>query len=149
MPLMKLTLKSLFYLRVLAHASSFPNKTVGFLSLEVLQNARQLQSSSSAYRTTGSAVAPILHSLQSSFIQITLSHCNLIAAWGQRLVADSGHCYCLYLLSIKVGSESQGSLGVSPGFTASKWYLDLRHLHFSLEKYLSVVCLSSHVVLPS
>ena len=42
MPLMKLTLKSLFYLRVLAHASSFPNETVGFLSLEVLQSAQQL-----------------------------------------------------------------------------------------------------------
>lgn len=41
MPLMKLTLKGLFCLRVLAHASSFPNETVGFLSLEALQNAQQ------------------------------------------------------------------------------------------------------------
>ena len=64
-------------------------------------------------------------------------------------MADSGHCHCLYLVSIKEGDESQGNSGVSPGFTASKWYLDLQHLHFSLKKYLSSICLSSHVVLPS
>lgn len=67
-----------------------------------------------------SAVGMALHSLQRSFIQITLSRRSLIAAWGWGLAVESGHCYYLCLVFIKEGNESQGNSGVSPGYSASK-----------------------------
>ena len=97
---------------------------------------------------TGSVAGTALHSLQRRFIQITLSRGSLIATWGWGLAVESGHCYYLRLIFIKEGNESQGNSGVSPGYSASKWYLDVPHLHFSLEKYLSAAGLASHTLLP-
>lgn len=77
------------------------------------------------------------HSLQSSFhTNCHFQDCNLIAASVE--AEQSGTATVFILLRLKEGRSLQG-VQVSPGFTASKQYLGLQHLHFSL-KIFSAVC---------